>query len=104
MLKFNSFFSLHDNLKPNLLFTPNLGYNKNNRYNNDLKKLINEGVQRTIENTKKRNESKYLNDYQIIVPAQRDNNSNSSYNYIFYILSFLAGYHFRYFSEYSKNT
>ena len=109
MLKFYSFFPLNDKLnpKPTFLFNPSQYiYNKDK---DNLKKIMDESIKRTIENTKKLNITKYLNDYQIIVPPQQvnnnnNNNNNNNYNYIFYIISFLAGYHFRYFNEQNKNT
>ena len=86
----------------------------NSEYNSDLRKIMNEGIRRTIEYSKKKNEEIMINKYlkeqsqlpNIFSSATTCDNSNNGNNryYIFCFLSFLAGYHFRYFIERTNNT
>ena len=74
--------------------------------------MLDEGIKRTIKNTKSINNdgkmdiTKYLSTNFLKNGNDNDNdNDNYNYNnYIYLFFSFLAGYHFRYFITRNTNT
>ena len=117
MLRRTSTLRTNSILKPISLFYNNYynnekSNNKNsNNENKDLTEMMNDGIRKSIEIAKMKDQDviikKYLKyqedqeeDYQVINNFLNFNHTN----YFFFILSFLAGYHFRYFIERNKNT
>jgi len=113
MLRRTSMLRTNSILRPIASFYNNYYNNENsNNYNKDLTEMMNDGIRRSIEISKKKDQDiiikKYLKyqedqkeqDYQVINNFLNFNHTN----YIFFVLSFLAGYHFRYFIERNKNT
>jgi hypothetical protein len=83
-----------------------------------FKKMLDEGIKRTIKNTKSINNdgktdiTKYLST-NLSTNFLKNGNGNDNYNYnnynnyknyIYLFFSFLAGYHFRYFITRNTNT